>query len=56
MEIAKPPADGSPAAWTSTGVYVAGDRVTDDGHVYEAQWWTRDQEPGDPNGPWKRVS
>ncbi len=55
-EVAKPPADGSPAAWTSTGVYVAGDRVSVDGHVYEARWWTRDQEPGDPSGPWKLVS
>jgi chitodextrinase len=25
------------------------------GVTYQAQWWTRDQAPGDPNGPWKRI-
>jgi hypothetical protein len=21
--------------------------------VYRASWWTRNQVPGDPNGPWR---
>ena len=53
-EIAPTPDDG-PAAWTPTTVYEGGDRVTHDGHVYEARWWTRNQVPGDPNGPWKAI-
>ncbi|MEU7926556.1 carbohydrate-binding protein [Micromonospora sp. NPDC049107] len=54
-EIAPTPPDNSPAAWTLTKVYTAGDRVSFKGHVYEAKWWTRGQEPGDPNGPWKLI-
>ncbi|MET7401059.1 nuclear transport factor 2 family protein [Dactylosporangium sp. NPDC005572] len=55
-ELAPQPADGTPAAWTPTTVYTAGNRVTHAGHVYEAQWWTRNQEPGAANGPWKLIS
>ncbi|MEH1166268.1 carbohydrate-binding protein [Micromonospora sp. CPCC 205539] len=54
-EIAPTPPDNSPAAWTSTRVYNAGDRVSFKGHVYEARWWTRGQEPGIQNGPWKLI-
>jgi len=54
-EIAQPPADGGAAAWTESNVYVAGDRVSHAGKVYEAKWWTRNQLPGDPNGPWKLI-
>jgi chitodextrinase len=54
-EIAPTPPDNSPAAWTPTTVYTAGDRVTYQGHVYEARWWTRNQPPGDANGPWKLI-
>ncbi|MFK3979536.1 carbohydrate-binding protein [Micromonospora sp. NPDC050397] len=55
-EIAPPPSDGTPAAWTPTTVYNAGDRVSYKGHVYEAKWYTRNQAPGDVNGPWKLIS
>jgi Uncharacterized protein contain chitin-binding domain type 3 len=55
-EIAPQVPDGSPAAWTPTTVYTAGDRVSHNGHVYEARWWTRNQEPGNPNGPWALIS
>jgi chitodextrinase len=55
-EIAPTPPDGSPAAWTPTTVYNAGDRVNYSGHVYEAKWYTRNQTPGDVNGPWKKIS
>ena len=54
-EIAPTPPDNSPAAWTLTKVYNAGDRVSFKGHVYEAKWWTRGQEPGDKFGPWKLI-
>jgi hypothetical protein len=27
-----------------------------DGDRYRAKWWTRNQEPGDPHGPWQVVS
>ncbi|MFC3739343.1 carbohydrate-binding protein [Paractinoplanes deccanensis] len=54
-EIAPPKPDNSPADWTPTTVYVAGDRVTFKEHVYEAKWWTRNQEPGAASGPWKLL-
>ncbi|MEV6931227.1 carbohydrate-binding protein [Dactylosporangium sp. NPDC051485] len=54
-EIAPPSPGGGPAAWTATTVYNTGDRVTHDKRVYEAKWWTRNQAPGDPNGPWKLI-
>ena len=55
QEIAPPPADGGPAGWAASTVYVAGDRVTYSGQVYEARWWTRGQAPGGQTGPWKVV-
>ncbi|BDZ64433.1 DUF4832 domain-containing protein [Agromyces mangrovi Wang et al. 2018] len=32
--------------WTASWVYLAGDRAVHDGNVWEAKWWTRNQEPG----------
>ncbi|WP_326558476.1 carbohydrate-binding protein [Micromonospora sp. NBC_01796] len=55
-EIAPPSPDNKPAAWTPTTVYNTGNRVSYQGHVYEAKWYTRNQTPGDANGPWKLVS
>lgn len=43
-------------AWDATQVYVAGDTVSHDGAVFEAMWWTRGQEPGDPYGPWQEIA
>ncbi|WP_345127539.1 carbohydrate-binding protein [Dactylosporangium darangshiense] len=54
-EIAPPSPGGGPAAWTPTTVYNAGDRATYNSHVYEAKWYTRNQAPGDPGGPWKQI-
>ncbi|SNT63910.1 Calcineurin-like phosphoesterase [Asanoa hainanensis] len=54
-EIAPPPPGGGPAAWTPTTVYEAGDRATYQGKVYEAKWFSRNQPPGDKNGPWKLI-
>ncbi|GAA1713834.1 hypothetical protein GCM10009809_07570 [Isoptericola hypogeus] len=51
QEIAEA-ADGT-VVWTPSRIFVAGDVViTHDGRTYTARWWTRNQEPGDPHGPW----
>jgi chitodextrinase len=51
MEMATAP-DGT-ARWTPSRVFTAGDTVVYQGKTYVAQWWTRNQEPGTPYGPWK---
>ncbi|NED95902.1 arabinogalactan endo-1,4-beta-galactosidase [Phytoactinopolyspora alkaliphila] len=44
-------------AWDPAQVYVAGDRVTHDGDVYEASRRNRGKEPGaKPRGPWELVA
>ncbi|WP_426592570.1 carbohydrate-binding protein [Cellulomonas sp. McL0617] len=47
-------ADGT-ALWTASRVFEAGEVAAFQGVTYTAQWWTRNQQPGDPNGPWKQV-
>ncbi|TDE29540.1 DUF2341 domain-containing protein [Nonomuraea mesophila] len=49
---------GSPAqpAWDAETVYTAGHEVTYRDAVWRAAWWTRGQEPGDPNGPWQEIA
>ncbi|MEV4619241.1 carbohydrate-binding protein [Asanoa sp. NPDC049573] len=54
-EIVPPPADGSPSAWAPSTIYNSGDKVTYQGTRYEARWYTRNQVPGDANGPWKSI-
>ena len=54
-EIAPPPPGGGPAARTPTTVYNAGDRVSYNGHVHEAKWYTRNQAPGNADGPWRLI-
>nr|WP_216645232.1 ExeM/NucH family extracellular endonuclease [Isoptericola halotolerans] len=44
---------GTFPAWTPSQVYVGGETVAHDGEVWQARWWTRNQEPGDPYGPWE---
>ncbi|GAA4732499.1 hypothetical protein GCM10023216_25830 [Isoptericola chiayiensis] len=46
--------DGTPV-WTDSRVFTEGDVVAHDGEHYTAQWWTRNQEPGDSHGPWRPV-
>ncbi len=46
-------AAGEYAAWTASGVFVAGDLATYDGHVWQARWWARGVEPGQPYGAWE---
>ncbi|WP_157802744.1 DUF5695 domain-containing protein [Compostimonas suwonensis] len=41
--------------WNAATVYNAGGTVTYQGHVYVAQWYTKGQTPGDPNGSWVEL-
>jgi len=42
--------------WNPTTIFDTGDRVTFNGRTFEAQWWTRNQEPGaSPWGPWMEI-
>ncbi|MFK4762626.1 carbohydrate-binding protein [Microbacterium sp. ZW T5_45] len=43
------------STWTRSMVYTGGETVAHDGHVFRAQWWTRNQAPGDPHGPWEDI-
>lgn len=44
---------GDVAEWTASQVYTGGETVVFDGEVFEAEWWTRNQQPGGPSGPWR---
>ncbi|WP_245628038.1 5'-nucleotidase C-terminal domain-containing protein [Shouchella shacheensis] len=37
--------------WSSSDIYVAGDRVEHEGHSFEAKWWTQGDDPND-SGQW----
>ncbi|ELZ04739.1 PKD domain containing protein [Natrialba chahannaoensis JCM 10990] len=42
--------------WDPDTVYTSGDRAVYDGFVWEAQWWTQGDEPGESEwGPWERI-
>ena len=43
-------------AWSATKVYDNGDQVSYNGSTWLAQWWTQNQKPGDPNGPWEEMA
>ena len=45
-----PPAPSYPL-WEADQVFDSGDRIQYDGRVFEAQWWTRNQNPVE-SGPW----
>lgn len=47
--------EGSPL-WASGTVYNSGERVTSNGSLYQASWWTQNQQPGDPWGPWQEIA
>lgn len=42
--------------WDSKTVYRADDEVESDGAIWRAAWWTQNQTPGDPQGPWQEIS
>ncbi|MBD3139860.1 LamG-like jellyroll fold domain-containing protein [Microbispora bryophytorum] len=46
---------GNPPAWAATTVYDTGDQVSYHGSVWHASWWTKNQTPGDPYGPWQEF-
>lgn len=46
--------------WSSSKVYVGGDKVVYNGHTYEAKWWTQGDVPGQSvsnswESPWKLI-
>ncbi|MGF6824328.1 chitodextrinase [Microbacterium sp. ZKA21] len=51
------PGEPGPDAWYPSAAYDDGDLVQHDGVVYEAQWWTRNSEPGAAvkRTPWVEV-
>lgn len=51
VEIAGAP----PTVWSPDGTYDTGSTVTFRGALYQASWWTRNQPPGDPYGPWQEI-
>ncbi|WP_157669932.1 chitinase [Chitinibacter sp. GC72] len=56
---ATPHITSSPASnnWNSSAVYTAGQRVSYNGSIYEAKWWTQGEAPSSSDwGPWKLVS
>lgn len=42
--------------WSATKVYTAGATVTYQDATWQALWWTQNQKPGDPYGPWEQIS
>src|SRR5690606_7731734 len=42
--------------WAADEVYTAGDEIAFDGATWRASWWTRNQAPGDPYGPWQEIA
>ncbi|NOU65498.1 chitin-binding protein [Paenibacillus sp. LMG 31461] len=49
------PVPGTAAAWDSTKIYLAGDKVTFNGVEYTAGWWTKGEQP-DTSDVWKAVA
>ena len=55
--VVTPPPAPSAAAWNNTQQYTGGARVSYNGAVYEAKWWSQGEVPGANEwGPWKRIS
>jgi 5'-nucleotidase len=46
----------STPAWDAKKAYHIGDLVSFDGQVWRALWWTQNQKPGDPWGPWEQIA
>lgn len=48
-----PPPGACPAPWNATTAYTSGAKVTVDGNVWTARWWTQGEKPGASQwGPW----
>ncbi|WP_078579508.1 cellulase family glycosylhydrolase [Salipaludibacillus agaradhaerens] len=51
-----PPSDpGENPAWDPTQIYTD-EIVYHNGQLWQAKWWTQNQEPGDPYGPWEPLN
>ncbi|MGI5243957.1 ExeM/NucH family extracellular endonuclease [Dactylosporangium sp. CA-139066] len=50
-----PPVTPTAPAWSKSTVYNAGDKVSYNGSTWQALWWTQNQAPGDPYGPWQQI-
>ncbi len=45
-------------AWTATAIYTSGQRAQVNGFIYEAKWWTQNQNPetnSGGDGPWRPI-
>ncbi|WP_344617571.1 ExeM/NucH family extracellular endonuclease [Dactylosporangium salmoneum] len=51
-----PPVSPAFPAWDKSKVYNSGDKVTYNSKTYLASWWTQNQTPGDPYGPWQEIA
>ncbi|MEU8259182.1 ExeM/NucH family extracellular endonuclease [Micromonospora sp. NPDC048999] len=51
-----PPVTPAVPAWTASKVYNTGDQVSYRGSTWLALWWTQNQTPGDPYGPWQEMA
>ncbi|ESP90624.1 MULTISPECIES: PKD domain-containing protein [Pseudoalteromonas] len=40
-------------AWQSNKTYLKGDQASQNGSIYEAQWWTQGASPADNSGKWE---
>jgi len=47
---------GEASAWTASRVFDTGDLVVYNEQVFRANWWTRNQSPTTPWGPWEFVA
>src|SRR5262245_48844435 len=44
--------------WTAAAIFTGGQRASLNGILYEAKWWTQNQNPetnSGPDGPWRRI-
>jgi len=47
--------EGPVNEWTDSQIYTGGEHVVFDGEVFAAKWWTRNQAPSTPWGPWEPL-
>jgi len=40
-------------AWSASSIYVQGDKASQNGKEYEANWWTQGDSPADNSGQWE---
>jgi 5'-nucleotidase len=45
----------SAPGWNKAKIYNTGDLVYYNGSTWRALWWTLNQKPGDPYGPWEEI-